>query len=100
MLRVKVIKGVPEVVIALEGSLDMGTGEALQRAVDELNLNRIHSLTFSLSGLEIIDSTGIGELIGYHRALSQRNGRVYLENDNAEIEEILGLIGVREILRS
>ena len=46
MLRVKVIKGVPEVVIALEGSLDMGTGEALQRAVDELNLNRIHSLTF------------------------------------------------------
>ncbi|MDI9440426.1 MAG: STAS domain-containing protein [Limnochordia bacterium] len=100
MLKVTVVKGVPDVVIKLEGSLDMGTGHSLQRTVEELDLDRIHNLTVSLSGLDIIDSTGIGQLIGYHRILSRKNGRVLIENDNREIEEILGLIGVREILGS
>ena len=100
MLKVTVVKGVPDVVIKLEGSLDMGTGHSLQRTVEELDLDRIHNLTVSLSGLDIIDSTGSGQLIGYHRILSRKNGRVVIENDNREIEEILGLIGVREILGS
>lgn len=100
MLKVTVVQGVPDVKISLEGSLDMGTGEILKETVEGFNWEQVKSLTFCLGGLELVDSTGIGQIIGYHKRLSQQQGRVYIENNNPEIEEILELIGVREILRS
>ncbi|HHT69720.1 MAG TPA: STAS domain-containing protein [Firmicutes bacterium] len=98
MLRVTVVEKGPDAKLTLEGSLDMSTGDVLRDTVGGLDIDDLTSLTFSIGGLELIDSTGIGQLIGYHRLLRQRQGRVYIENDNREIEEILELIGVREIL--
>lgn len=100
MLKVTVVQGAPDAVLKLEGALDMSTGDVLKEVVDGLGLDAITSLTFSVSGLDLIDSTGIGQLIGYHKLLSQQQRRVFIENNNAEIEEIFQLIGVREILDS
>lgn len=100
MLKVTVVKDVPDAVLRLEGELDMSTGDLLREIVEGLNLGKLKSLTFSVSGLDLIDSTGIGQLIGYHKLLSQRKGRIHIENNNHEIEEILELIGVREIISS
>lgn len=98
MLTVNIIQEAPNLILALEGALDLVTASVLRKRVDTLELNKIDSLTFALDGLEFIDSTGIGQLIGYYRYLATHNIPVYLANNNAEIEEILQLIGVREIM--
>jgi len=100
MLKVTVVDKGPDAVLVLEGALDMSTGDILRDTVGDLQVDNLQSLTFSIDGLELIDSTGIGQLIGYHKLLSKKQGRVYIENNNEEIEEILNLIGVREILES
>ncbi|NLJ79717.1 MAG: STAS domain-containing protein [Firmicutes bacterium] len=98
MLSIKIINGPPHVALALEGELDLTSSAALQAAVEGLNLDETNSITFSLDGLEFIDSTGIGQLLGYYKSFSKRDLPVYIQNENEEIEGVLRLIGVREIM--
>lgn len=100
MLRVNLVEETPDVVLSLAGELDMMTGEVLKEAVDGLDLDRIRSLTFSLGGLSFIDSTGVGQLLGYYKRCVARKIWFHIENDNPDIEEILELIGIREVIKT
>lgn len=100
MLNVRITQGPPHVILALEGELDLTTSPILQAAVEKIEQDRVVSITFSLNGLEFIDSTGIGQLIGYYRSFALHQTPVYIDNDNPDIEEVLELIGVREIMRA
>ncbi|HHY10055.1 MAG TPA: STAS domain-containing protein [Firmicutes bacterium] len=100
MLSVKVVQDTPDVTLLLEGELDLGTGDLLREAVARVDLTRAASITFSLDGLNFIDSTGVGQLIAYYKSFAERNLPMRLANDNEAIEEVLRLIGVREIMRS
>ena len=98
MLKIETVQGPPNVLLALEGELDLTSAEILGKRLQEMDVNGVTSVTFSLDGLEFIDSTGIGLLLRYYKSSSQRNLAVYIENENEEIEAILSLIGVREIM--
>ncbi|HHY08594.1 MAG TPA: STAS domain-containing protein [Corynebacteriales bacterium] len=100
MLQVTMTKGLPDVTLVLEGELDMATGDILREVVDGLDLEKLNSITFSLDGLAFIDSTGIGQLIGYYRSFAKHNTQVYINNNNKDIEEVLELVGVREIMKT
>lgn len=98
MLHVQRVQDLPDVIFALQGELDLTTLNVLRAEVEQLNLDQIISITFRLDGLEFIDSTGIGQLIGYYREFGKRNLPVHLVNNNQAIEEILEMIGVRKIM--
>src|SRR5690554_4343236 len=100
MLQVTMTKGLPDVTLVLEGELDMATGDILREVVDGLDLEKLNSITFSLNGLDFIDSTGIGQLIGYYRFFAKHGTQVYINNNNEDIEEVLELVGVREIMKT
>ncbi len=100
MLQVTITRGLPDVTLLLEGELDMATGDVLRDVVEMLDIEKVTSITFSLNGLDFIDSTGIGQLIGYYRFFAKHNTPVYIHNENADIEEVLELIGVREIMEN
>ena len=98
MLNVQIVQGLPHALIALNGELDMATGSTLETAIKKFQPCQVGSITFLLDELKFIDSTGIGQLIGYYKEYAKYDVPVYIENNNAEIEEILALIGVREIM--
>ncbi|NLK07321.1 MAG: STAS domain-containing protein [Firmicutes bacterium] len=98
MLKVKIAQNPPHVILALEGELDMATGSILEQVMEQIESRDLVDITFSLDGLNFIDSTGIGQLIGYYKVFAKRDIPVSIDNNNAEIEEILALIGVREIM--
>lgn len=100
MLNISVAKQPPDVEFKLTGELDMVSSDVLQEAINKLNMAELKSLTLSLSGLDFIDSTGIGQLISYHRSLKTKGVRFLVNNSNGEIEEVLQLIGLREIIDS
>ena len=43
------------------------TGEVLQETIKSLDSAQVHSLTFSIGGLDFIDSTGVGQLLKYYK---------------------------------
>ncbi len=98
MLTITLKKNIPNIILSLKGELDLSTGDILQQVVDELELEKASTVTFCLNGLRFIDSTGIGQLIGYYKAFAKRNLPVFVENNNEDIEEVLELIGLRELI--
>lgn len=100
MLSVNMLGEAPNVVLSLVGELDMVTGDKLVEIINALDLEGIRSLTFSLGELDFIDSTGVGFLLGCYKRCKAQDIWFHIENDNPDIEEILQLIGIRELIKS
>ncbi len=98
MLEVIRNKQADQIDYILYGELDMASCEELEEALHYDDLDNITKVQLYLSNLEFIDSTGIGQLIKYYRQYSSQNISMELVNENPEIEEILQLIGLREII--
>lgn len=99
MLKIDKIKKHEEVYFDLMGELDMHTGEALDKLLKEEDMVGVKKLVFSLSKLDFIDSTGIGQLIKYYRECASQDIEVIIDNENDDIEEVLELIGLRQIIQ-
>lgn len=99
MLKIGRAEKSGEICFDLTGELDMYTGEILDGLLQKENLINIKKLVFSLSKLNFIDSTGIGQLIKYYREYTSQGIEVIVDNENDDIEEVLELIGLRQIMQ-
>ena len=87
------------VVYRLFGSLDIATAPTVRTALLEAT-DSARDLLVDLSGLEFIDSTGLGALIGAHRRALEHGGKVRLvvrEGPIARLLNITGLVRVFEV---
>lgn len=100
MLKIDRVEKRGEICFDLTGELDMHTGEALNNLLQKENVTNIKKLVFSLSKLNFIDSTGIGQLIKCYREYANQGIEVIVDNENDDIEEVLELIGLRQIMQS
>lgn len=100
MLKISRVKKDGEIHFNLAGELDMYTGGILDGLLQKENLINIKKLVFSLSKLNFIDSTGIGQLIKCYREYANQGIEVIIDNENDDIEEVLELIGLRQIMQS
>lgn len=99
MLKVDKIEKQGQIYFDLAGELDMHTGEILDGLLEKQDMTGIKRLVFSLSKLDFIDSTGIGQLIKYYREYAGQDIEIVVDNENEDIEEVLELIGLREIMQ-
>ena len=100
MLKIDKMRKDGEVCFDLIGELDMYTGELLDNLLQKEDTTDIKRFVFSLSKLDFIDSTGIGQLIKYHREYANQGIEIKIDNKNDEIEEVLELIGLRQIIQN
>lgn len=82
--------------ITLEGDLDISTVDQFNRLAG--GLHGIDQLIIDLSGLEFVDSTGIGAFLQVIRLSQERGFTVTLENINENISELLDTVGLFRIL--
>ena len=87
--------GSPPVVV--EGELDAGSaprlGAALHRLVDEGRT----SLTLDCSGLDFIDSQGLGVLVGISRRLKDAGGSLHLRGARSQLLRVLRLTRLDQV---
>lgn len=78
-------------VVVVDGELDVGTaprvGAALHRLVDEGRT----SLTLDCSGLNFVDSQGLGMLVGVSRRLKEAGGSLHLQGARSQLLRVLHL---------
>ena len=90
-------------VVVLGGEVDVYTSPRLKQEVLDLLNGGTSKLVVDLSGVEYLDSTGLGVLIGGLKRARERDGDLKLICDNVRILrifEITGLTKIFDIYRS
>jgi anti-anti-sigma factor len=70
--------------------------DTLQRLADQ---GRIY-LLLDCSRINIVDSQGVGSLVGHWISLKKRGGKLGLLNPSARLREVLQIVGLQNVIES
>lgn len=84
-------------IIALSGEVDVYTSPRVKQEIVDLLNGGTTRLLVDLSGVEYLDSTGLGVLIGGLKRAREREGDLKLLCDNPRILRIFEITGLTKI---
>ena len=88
-----------KIIVTLQGELDHHSAEEVRTRVDDiLDKDGYKNLIFNFSGVNFMDSSGIGAVIGRYKKLSLRGGKVCLINVTPTVKRIFELSGMFKII--
>jgi anti-anti-sigma factor len=90
------IHGVP--MLTVNGDLDIDTSGRLLMATDDIAAEGKNVLILDLQGLNLLDSTGVTELVLVKKRFKRRGGNVYITNASEVAQRVLGLLHLEETL--
>lgn len=94
----KIIK-LQTLLLRLEGELDMQTAEAFRQAMDhEIDRRKIRTVILNLQGVNFIDSSGLGVILGRYKKLAGLGGKIYITNVQPQVLKIMQLSGFSKII--
>ena len=83
----------------LTGDVDHHSAPAIRRDLDRLiDEARPTRLIIDFAGTEIMDSSGIGLLIGRYKKVQRYGGRIYAKNLNRHIRAVFKMAGLNGII--
>lgn len=86
-------------IVRLTGELDHHTADALRTAIEqELDRDVATSVLLNLKGLEFMDSSGLGVILGRYRRLAETDGRMAACCLNQQVQRIFELSGLTQIM--
>ena len=89
--------------VAVTGEIDLFTTPEFKEAVARALSRDADAVVVDLTGATFIDSSSLGVLIGAHRRLTRRDGRLVVACDQPAILKVLrvtGLDGVFDVVHS
>ena len=87
------------VFVRLSGELDHSRAEAVRPELDRLLADpSVRRLVFDFGGLEFMDSSGIGMLIGRYKLIKDRGGSVAVIPGGRRVERMMELSGLYRII--
>jgi anti-sigma B factor antagonist len=93
-IDLKTEDGGETLIFKLRGSLDIATAPTIRAALVDATDKGSHHLIVDLTGLEFLDSTGLGVLIGAHRRTTEHNGSFQLIVHEGPISRLLNITGL------
>jgi len=86
-------------VVAVTGELDLFTAPTFKQRVMAPIAAGIEQLVVDLTGATFVDSSSLGVLIGAHRRLRSRGGRLVVACDSEPIVKTFRLTGLDSVFR-
>ncbi len=85
-------------IIELTGDIDHYTSEKIRRDI-YMNTGRyVNKMIIDLSGVEFMDSSGIGMILGRYREIKERGGKIALTGIKGNMERIFNMSGLYKII--
>lgn len=88
------------ITVWLAGELDHCSALPIKTELDRLIADpSVRHLIMDLQGLQFMDSSGIGVILGRYRTLAARGGSVSVRGMSAQINRIFQLSGMGQVIR-
>lgn len=86
--------------VRLKGELDMHTANRLRQGLeDQLQSNpSLKNMIMDLKGIDFIDSSGLGVLLGRYKTVKARGGQFGLTNVAPQVKRIFELSGMLKLM--
>lgn len=79
-------------IFALKGNLDALTAPTLKKEIEALMVTRRIHVVFDLAALDLIDSSGVGAIVGLFKRVRTQQGDVKIARLNGQPAEIFKLL--------
>jgi anti-anti-sigma factor len=83
-----------ELVLVLAGELDPHTAPVLRDRIEESLADETSVLVLDVGGLRFIDSSGLRVIIGAHKDMAGRGGRLVLRSPTETTRRLLDITGL------
>ncbi len=100
--KVKVkIEIMPEVVtVRLNGDIDHHSAAPVRESIDAaIEANEPSLLILDFAGVDFMDSSGIGLVMGRYRALQKRHAEIHIINVSPYINKVMQLSGIGKLAK-
>jgi len=85
--------------VKVTGDLDLSTVSRFKEGVEqELRKTGVPNLVLNLRSLSFIDSTGLGAILGRHKEVTARGGRMILTEVPPKVLSMLEMAGLSSVL--
>ncbi len=84
--------------VTLEGTCDLATAPELKAALQPLLPPEVQDLVIDVSGLEFIDSTGLGVILGAMRRLRENGGGLRIAGAAGTVRRVLEVTDLDKVI--
>lgn len=85
--------------LTLSGELDEHSANYVRLNMDEqMDSMDFNQIVIDLSGLEFMDSTGIGVLLGRYKKMKQRGIPIYITNPSTHADKIFKMTALYDVM--
>lgn len=89
----------PNLIIHFYGELDHHLTEKARIKIDQKYIdNNLRNVILDLTQLSLMDSSGIGLIMGRYKNTKERNGKVLIISSNTYIDRIIKMSGLLKII--
>lgn len=86
-------------IVKLEGELDHHISEEIRKKIDSEYYNsNLKNMVLDLGGINFMDSSGIGLIMGRYKNCKEQGGKLSIVNINPKVERIIEMSGLMEIV--
>jgi len=90
-----------KMICCLSGEIDHHSAAGIRDSIDRLIAhNRPDVLVLDLAGIDFMDSSGLGLVLGRYRKMKESGGDMFLCNTDERTLKILKMAGVDKIIKS
>lgn len=87
-------------VVKVSGELDLSTAEQFKLQIEQdIKQWKAKNLILDLNGVNFIDSSGLGVILGRYKTVTQNNGNMAIVKPKASVKKILELSGILRIIK-
>jgi stage II sporulation protein AA (anti-sigma F factor antagonist) len=87
-------------IVKLDGEIDHHSIKGVREELDDIiGASRPKTMILELSGIDFMDSSGLGLVLGRYRKLSETGSEMLIKNPTRETERILKMAGVDKLIK-
>ena len=99
MVSIDFIKDSRMVVVNINEEIDHHTCEKIRSKIDlAIEFRKAKYLVFDFEGVNFMDSSGIGLIMGRYKLINKHNGQAFLINLKPAVQKIFRMSGIFKIL--
>lgn len=86
-------------IVRFNGEIDHHTAQGIRREIeDKYKGNMLRNIILDFNGVNFMDSSGIGLIMGRYKTIKSNNGKMAMINVNSRLEKIFKMSGILKIV--